>query len=135
MWVALNSGSPFKFAPMESRWGNEKLGVCYLKVPVKVTPIAEQVGAGEYFFTSGLVSRCQRIDLSVHRRIRELIGSPEPYVANRILAAFGSLPYLIAKPLWGLTSDKVKLSQRSTPHNTAFITRRPSLFPTYQDLR
>ncbi|KAF4692536.1 hypothetical protein FOZ60_013206 [Perkinsus olseni] len=96
MWVALNSGSPFEFAPTESKWGNEKLGVCYLNAPVKTIPAEEQLGA-------------------VHRGIRELIGSPEPYVANRVLSFFGALPHCIAKPWWDMTADKVTISLSNVP--------------------
>ncbi|KAF4715728.1 hypothetical protein FOZ63_001783, partial [Perkinsus olseni] len=96
MWVSLDRASPFKFEKGERRWGNEGLGVCYLSLPIGVKSAVDQLNI-------------------VYHRIRDLIGSPEPLLANKLQALIALLPYPIAHFLWPRVTDKVTLSISNVP--------------------
>lgn len=97
IWIGLNRKSVIE-RPKHRKfdWGNENLGTCYLQLPTRESePI-----------------QCL---IKSHRRLAEIKSSPEPYVANRLLALLGSIPLWILWPFRNVLMDKMSASISNFP--------------------
>lgn len=103
IWIGLNRKSVIE-RPKHRRfdWGNENLGACYLEIPT-----------GESNPTKSLI-KC-------HERLSDMKSSPEPLVANRLLAFLGSIPMWILWPFRHLLMDKMSASISNFPGPTMKI--------------
>jgi len=99
LWVAL---TPFRklYAPVTAkdpiRWGNRKLGCVYTDGPLEIEDPYERL-------------------LEVKKRIRALIGTPEPFLASGILKTFGMLHKSLLPPIWNALAFKTTLSYSNVP--------------------
>ena len=97
IWIGLNRKSVIE-RPKHRRfdWGNENLGACYLQLPT---------GEREPL----------QVLLKSHQRLSEMKSSPEPLVANRVLALLGSIPLWILWPFRNVLMDKMSASISNFP--------------------
>ena len=97
IWIGLNRKSVID-RPKHRRfdWGNENLGTCYLKLPTGETDPVEVL-------------------IQAHKRLAEMKTSPEPLVANRLLAFLGSIPLWILWPFRNVLMDKMSASISNFP--------------------
>lgn len=97
IWIGLNRKSVME-RPKHRRfdWGNENLGACYLSLPTgSIDPLE-------------VLRKC-------HWRLSDMKHSPEPLVANRLLALLGSVPLWILWPFRNLLMDKMSGSISNFP--------------------
>jgi hypothetical protein len=97
IWIGLNRRSVIDRPKLRRfDWGNENLGTCYLQLP---TGVKDPLLA---------LQQC-------HVRLCDLKDSPEPIVANRLLALLGSLPLWILWPFRNFLMDKMSASISNFP--------------------
>jgi hypothetical protein len=99
MWCSLNPMSNLykDLTELPLELNNRGLGAVYLQLP-----LASKMGPKE---------TCAE----VQKRIKKLTTSPEPFLANRIMAFFGNWPRCVGKPLWDALGNKVTLSASNMP--------------------
>lgn len=99
MWCSLNPFSTLYKDPSELPLvnSNSGLGAVYLMIPL---------GGG-----NAPKDNCSEIQ----RRIKKLTTSPEPLLANQIMAFFGVWPRIVARPIWDALSNKVSVSASNMP--------------------
>ena len=98
IWVGLNRKSVIE-RPRNSRddWGNQNLGVSYLKLP------------------TGNDESEQSVLLECHKRLCDMKSSPEPIVANLLLKIVGSVPFGLIWPFRNALMDKMSASISNFP--------------------
>ena len=103
IWIGLNRKSVVERPKLRKfDWGNENLGTCYLQLPTgESDPIT-------------VLTEC-------HKRMAEIKVSPEPLVANRLLALLGSIPLWILWPFRNILMDKMSTSISNFPGPTKQI--------------
>jgi len=79
-------------------WGNQNLGVSYLKLPTGATKDSPE-----------------SILLECHRRLNRMKSSPEPLVANKLLTIVGSVPFGLIWPFRNVLMDKMSTSISNFP--------------------
>lgn len=101
LWVALKPlAEAFQERPASEveEPSNSTLGACYVRLPIKE----------EY------PDRLDRVR-AVTEQIQKLKGSPEPLMAQKIVAMFGLLPMWLSNPIWTALSNKVSMSVSNVP--------------------
>merc|ERR1712232_241323 len=99
MWCSMNPFSSLYKDPSEMPLVNTNSGLAavYLMIPL---------GGGAN--PKGNIAE-------IASRIKKLIGSPEPLLANRLMAFFGMWPRIVARPVWDAVSNKVSISASNMP--------------------